>query len=339
MKTTDHIIRRTATVATMSIGILLALGFSVWMFGALAYDGPGAVTGGITMALLLGFMVHMKFRRRAWIVWVVCMAVGLIWWLALKPPADADWQSDVAKLATAEVDGDIVTFRNVRDFKYRSEEDYDPHWITRRVRFSSLTGVDIAINYWGSPWMAHPIVSFHFSDSPPLAFSIETRKRAGQSYSAIGGLYRQFPLICIVAEEQDILALRAVYRKDEDVYLYRTTLPAEHARTRLLEYVNTINTLSHHPRWYNAITTNCTTAIRSQDHDGDRIPWDWRILVNGKGDEMMFEIGKFQTDGLDFAQLKRRAHANAAIIAANGKPDFSARIRAATLPNQAPIKP
>jgi hypothetical protein len=286
------------------------------------------------MVALIALMTYFRFRRRAWILWGGCMAAGLAWWLMLNPPANADWQGDVAQLATAEIDGDVITFRNVRDFQYRGETDYTPRWTTRQVRLSSLTGVDIAINYWGSPWMAHPIVNFHFADAPPLAFSIETRKRDGQSYSAIGGLYRQFPLICIVAEEQDILALRAVYRKGEDVYLYRTTLPARHARSRLLDYVNTINELAHRPRWYNAITTNCTTAIRSQDHDGDRIPWDWRILVNGKGDEMMFEIGKFQTGGLNFAQLKQRAHANAAIIAAHGKPDFSTRIRSTTLPNQ-----
>lgn len=324
-----RILRRIA----QAIGILLALGFSLWMFGALTYDGPGPVLGALLMALQLGIMVRMKFRRRAWLIWTGCMALGLVWWLTLKAPADADWQGDVARLASAEVDGDVVTFHNVRDFKYRSEKDYDPQWITRQVRLSSVTGVDIAINYWGSPWMAHPIVSFHFSDAPPLAFSIETRKRVGQSYSAIGGLYRQFPLICIVAEEKDILALRAVYRKGEDVYLYRTTMPVEQARTRLLGYVNTINELGQRPRWYNAITTNCTTAIRSQNHDGNRIPWDWRILVNGKGDEMLFEIGKIQTGGLDFTQLKRRAHANAAMIAANGKNDFSARVREATLPN------
>jgi hypothetical protein len=42
--------------------------------------------------------------------------------------------------------------------------------------------------------MAHPIVSFQFADSPPLCFSIETRKKVGQSYSAIGGLYRQYSI-------------------------------------------------------------------------------------------------------------------------------------------------
>jgi hypothetical protein len=180
--------------------------------------------------------------------------------------------------------------------------------------------------------MAHPIISFQFSDAPPLAFSIETRKRVGQSYSAIGGLYRQFSLTCIVAEERDVLGLRAIHRQGEDVYLYRTTLTPESSRERLLEYVSTINSLARKPHWYNAITTNCTTGIRSQNTD--RLPLDWRILVNGKGDEMMFERGMFETRGLPFPELKQKSHANSAIKAAGGTPDFSTRIRAQILRDQ-----
>ncbi len=308
--------------------MLISFLTSLWVFGALCYDGPGTWLTALAMLCLLAVMIWQKFRWRAWAIWGVFFAATLIWWFSLKPPATVEWQVDVGQVATAEVEGDVITFRNVRDFEYRSATDFTPRWITRQVKLSSMTGVDIAINYWGSPWMAHPIVSFTFSDSPPLAFSIETRKRVGQSYSAIGGLYRQYSLTCIVAEERDVLGVRAVHRKGEDIYLYRTTLSPEKARTRLLEYIATINSLAEKPRWYNAITTNCTTGIRSQHTQGDRIPWDWRILVNGKGDEMMYEIGAFDTRGLTFSKLKERAHANAAIIAADGTPDFSARIRA-----------
>lgn len=307
---------------------LLAFITSLWVFGALSYDGPGLWFAAVAAICLLAVMVFLKFRWRAGAVWGACVSVTIGSWLTLQPPAEAEWQADVARVATADVDGDSITFHNVRDFQYRSETDFTPRWTTRQVRLSSLTGMDIAVNFWGSPWMAHPILSFQFSDAPPLAFSIETRKRAGQSYSAIGGLYRQFSLVCIVAEESDVLALRAAHRKNEDVYLYRTTLTPERARTRLLEYITTINSLARKPRWYNAITTNCTTGIRSQNVHGDRLPLDWRILVNGKGDEMMFERGVLETRGLPFPQLKQRAHANTAIKAADGHPDFSARIRA-----------
>jgi hypothetical protein len=122
-----------------------------------------------------------------------------------------------------------------------------------------------------------------------------------------------------------MLGLRAIHRQGEDVYLYRTTLRTENARKRLLEYIETLNSLAKKPRWYNAITTNCTTGIRSQNTD--RIPWDWRILVNGKGDELMFESGSLESRGLTFSELKKTSHANSAIKAAGDNSDFSARIR------------
>ncbi len=215
----------------ISIAAIPAFGFSLWAFGALSFDGPGKVVSALAMAVIFAAMVFFKFRWRAWAVWATCMIAILTWWFCQNPPLDGEWQPDVAQLATAEVDGDIVTFRYVRDFEYRSESDFTPRWITRQVQLSSLTGVDIAINYWGSPWMAHPIVSLTFSDAPPLAFSIETRKRVGQSYSAISGLYPQFTLIDIVADERDVLGVRAIHRKGEDVYLYRTTLPPSYSST------------------------------------------------------------------------------------------------------------
>jgi hypothetical protein len=204
--------------------------------------------------------------------------------------------------------------------------DYTPHWETRTVRISQITGIDLAINYWGSPWIAHPIASFQFADAPPLCFSIEIRRKLGQSYSPIRGLYRQFELIYIVADERDVIRVRTNYR-NEDVCLYRTTISPAHARERFLEYIRSLNALRDKPRWYNAITTNCTTSIRTQHPPNKRMPWDWRILLNGKGDEMMYERHLLVTGGLPFAQLKARSLIDVRARAANDSPDFSKLIR------------
>jgi len=115
----------------------------------------------------------------------------------LQPSNTRAWQPDVAQEPWAGVKGDEVTLHNVRNCDYRTETDYTPRWETRTVRLSQLTGIDLAINYWGSPWMAHPIASFQFANAPPLCFSIETRKEIGESYSAIGGFFRQFELIYV----------------------------------------------------------------------------------------------------------------------------------------------
>jgi hypothetical protein len=315
--------------ASWTFGWLLALGCALWAFGALYYDFPMRnvpVAWIFALAVLAAIVFMRGLWRKLGVTFFGC-ALVLAWWLTLRPSNTRAWQPDVAQEPWAEVKGDEVTVHNVRNCDYRTDTDYTPRWETRTVRLSQLTGIDLAINYWGSPWMAHPIASFQFAGAPPLCFSIETRKEIGESYSAIRGFFRQYELIYVVADERDVIRVRTNFRRGEEVYLYRTTASPEKARERFMDYITALNTLHAHPRWYNAATTNCTTSIRTQRAAGQRAPWDWRILLNGKADKLMFERGVLATDGLPFAELKARSLINAAAKAADTSPDFSGLIR------------
>jgi Domain of unknown function (DUF4105) len=321
-------IRRALWTILWILAWLTALGCAAWAFGALYYDFPVAKTmvAWVFAAAIVAAIIFVRGGLRKLGAIFSAFALVLIWWLTLKPSNDRNWQPDVAQTAWADINGDEFTFHNVRNCDYRTDTDYTPHWDTRTVRLSQMTGIDLAIDYWGSPWIAHPIVSFQFADAPPLCFSIETRKTVGQSYSTIGGLYRQFTLIYIVSDERDVIRLRTNYR-NEDIYLYHTTVSLDRARERFLEYVRSLNALRTQPRWYNAITTNCTTSIRSQHPSNERIPWDWRILLNGKGDELLYRDGALVTGGLPFVELKARSLIDTRARAANDSPDFSKMIR------------
>jgi hypothetical protein len=131
-----------------------------------------------------------------------------------------------------------------------------------------------------------------------------------------------------VADERDSIRVRSNYRHGEDVYLYHTLASPTQARERFLEYINTINTLRDHPRWYNAVTSNCTTNIRTQRVVNQPAPWDWRMLVNGKADELLYERHLIATGDLPFAELKQRSRINERAHALNQDPDFSRLIRA-----------
>ena len=316
---------------------LLLFGVTVWAVGALYFDLPiaglRAPLAFIYLGAVLVAFIFVKSRWRAMGVVAFAFVVVLAWWLTIKPTGDRDWQLDVAQKAWADIQGDDVTVHNVRNFDYRSETDYTPRWETRVVHLSNLTGADLAINYWGSPWIAHPIVSFQFSDSLPLAFSIETRKVVGQSYSTLAGFYRQYELIYIPADERDVIRLRTNYR-GEQVYLYRTTVSAERARAIFVEYLKHLNRLHEHSEFYNAITDNCTTNIRVANvgaSGGKAPPWNWRILLNGKGDELLYERGVIDRS-LPFVALKEQSLINKRAQAAGNSPDFSQLIRVG-LPN------
>lgn len=331
IKSVRHLFRSIPKYLAILLLWFFLLLTSAWTFGALWFDLPFQgirhCIAWIYLAGVLGMVILFKPRRSAKIAVLLIFGGVLIWWFTLQPSNDREWQTDVSSTPWAEVHGDLVTLHEVRHFDYQAADKYTPYWETRIVRLSQLTGIDLAINYWGSPWIAHPIVSFQFADAAPIAMSIETRKQKGQSYSALGGFYRQFELIYIAAGERDVIRVRTNYRKGEDIYLYRTTISAADARERFLEYIAVINALHAHPRWYNAITANCTTAIRSQLAHTARSPFDWRLLINGKMDEMLYDRGVLMTDGLPFAELRKRALINPAAQAADQDPEFSLQIR------------
>jgi hypothetical protein len=310
------------------IAWLILLLWTLWAFGALWFDFPLAAlrpwaAGGFAVLVLLA-VILLKPRWRAKLALALGNLLVMLWWLNQQPLQKRDWKPEVAVTPYAVIVGDAVTFHQVRNFDYRTEEDFTPRYETRRLDLNKLRGVDLFLNYWGSPFMAHPIFSFDFGEEGRICFSIETRPEKGESYSALGGLYRKFELFYVVADERDVVRLRSNFRKGEDVYLYR--LKAPFAKASFMEYVRTVNELHERPRWYNAITNNCTTAIRQQRAASQRAPWDWRMLANGLIDNLMYERGVIDRS-LPFAELKSLSRVNQRANDAGDAEDFSDRIR------------
>ena len=321
--------RRVANFAGRGLALLLALSLTAWAAAALYFDLlPGASVrtfGASSYGLaMVGALLTFRGRGKGIAICLAGFALVLAWWLTLKPSNDRAWQPDVAQTAWAEIDGDHVTIHNVRNCDYRTEGDYTPHWETRSYDLSQIRGMDILLTYWGSPWIAHPIVSFQFGDNDYLAMSIETRKEVGEQYSAIRGFFRYYELIYTVSDERDVVRLRTNYRKGEETYLFHTLATPEHARATFLNYLKKINRIRNRPEWYNALTNNCTTNIATLAGEPQL---DWRVLLNGRADQMLYERGDLATGNLPFAQLKQQAHINAAARVANDAPDFSRRIR------------
>src|SRR6185436_13857053 len=123
-------------------------------------------------ALLVWVQGDVRFVLAAFGGWSVVLA----WWLSLRPSNQRRWQPDVAETPWVEVDGDVVTIHNLRNCEYRTCADYTPRWETRRLTLSNLRGIDVFLSYWGSQWIAHPIMSFDFGAEGRVAMSVETRK-------------------------------------------------------------------------------------------------------------------------------------------------------------------
>jgi Domain of unknown function (DUF4105) len=272
-------------------------------------------------------LLFLRPRRRAVVVFLTVFAGVLVWWLGIPPSQDRDWQPDVAVLPSAEFDGDRVTIRNIRNNDYRTETDYTPRYYDKTFALSKLQTADLFISFWGSPYIAHTIMSFGFEGDDYVAISIETRKTKDEEYSALKGFFKQYELFYVVSDERDVVRLRTNYR-GEDVYLYRFNARPEVVRNVFRDYFTYINNLKERPEWYNALTHNCTTAIRGHvaPHTITRRWPSWKLLVNGYLDERLYETGAID-QSLPFPDLKARSHINERAKAADDAPDFSKKIR------------
>jgi Domain of unknown function (DUF4105) len=320
-------------LALAFVWLVLAL-LSLWAMAALYIDVRlPALRFPLTILyaiVLVAIVAKYKLRAGSALLCLACFCLVLAWWFRLKPTNTADWQADVDRPAWVERHGDQLIIHDLRNCDYRTETDYSNCWSDRTLRLSDLNGGDLFFTTWSVRWIGHPILSFQFGDGQHIAFSIEARYKGSQVYSAILGFFRQYELIFVVADERDVIRLRTNFRKDEEVFLYRTRMDPETARAIFLTYVDYLNKLKNHPEWYNALTRNCTTAIDKQiaADIADPHPWNYQILLNGTMDKMLYDRGRLVTDGLPFPELKSRAHINATARAADTSPDFSSLIRA-----------
>ena len=314
---------------------LMVVGATIWGALALWFTLPAAE--GIRVALALGFaalgaggLLTALLRRRL-IVPLLPFAGALVallaWWSTLGASNDRVWQSDVAVLPSAEIEGDIVTLRNIRSFSYRSATDYAPHWYDKTFDLRRLDTLDLIAVYWMGDAIAHTILSFGFGGEQ-IAISIEARKEQDEGYSAFAGFFRRYELYYVVADESDLIGLRTSYRDPpEDVYLYRTKAPPENVRRLFLQYLAKINALNDRPEFYNTATTNCTTNIVVHIQAiVPEVPLSWKMLLSGYFPELVYERGSLD-QSLPFDALRRQSHINERARAADDADDFSRRIR------------
>jgi hypothetical protein len=313
---------------------LCLLLMAAWASVAILYSNlPAAVRPWAAGIFAIGSLVALigpYSSRRARLKFLVAFAVVLVYWVLMPPSNNRDWQPDLATLAWADIVGDKVTIHNIRNVDYRTETDFTVHHYDKTFNLSKLRGIDFFMVYWGSPKIAHTMMSFDFEGQGNVCFSIETRKEKGEDYSTVKGFFRQYEIMYVVADERDLVRLRTNYRekgKGEDVYLYRLNTTPVFAREVFLSYLREINRLKEKPEWYNALTDNCTTSIRK--HTMPYLPNanpDWRLIVNGYIDEMLYERKRFYTS-LPFAELKKRSYINPKAKAADNDPAFSQLIR------------
>jgi hypothetical protein len=326
--------RRVAAIGKTAV-VLAIMAAGVWSALVLLYAPvlPGsfripAAAGVAALALLSVGGVFLRSLRPAIAGLAIAVALATAAWARVSPSHAGDWPPEVGRMAHATIEGDRVTIRNLRNFEWHGTDRFVERWETRSYALSSLQRLDLIASYWAGPHIAHLLVSFGFIGGEQLVVSIEIRRRRDQTYSTMEGLFRNFELTYILGDERDLVRLRTSFRK-ERVYLFRLRTPPDAVRRMFLEYLRTVNKLAEQPRFYNTLTTNCTTQIRVAGiAAGAVIPWNWRLLLTGHTPEYLYERGTTDTR-LPFDELVRRAQINEAADRAGDSAEFSRAIRVA----------
>ena len=314
---------------------LVILGTTAWGSGLLLFRLAGMTAQvaaiGFGIAGLAGAIGLWTGAARLPLSFAVLFAGLLGWWSNFTPSHDRDWIPELARLPAIARQGDTLTVSNLRNFNWRTESDYDQHWETRRYDLSKVEGIDLFLSYWSGEAIAHLLVSFPFADQPPLTFSIEVRREKGEEWSALAGFFRSYEMAYVAAPERDLIGLRSHARK-EDVRLFRLAATPERARDVLLAYVDDVNRLAAQPRWYNTLTTNCTTVVFrlvGSVAPGWKLslPLDPRVLLSGFLPGYLQRIGAVRSD-IPLEELVRQSRIGEKARAVSlDDPDFSKKIR------------
>ena len=227
--------------------------------------------------------------------------------LFIRPSNDRDWSPDQSILPYAEFNGPYVTVHNIRNFRYQSTTQWTPAWYDKTFDLRQLDSAWFIVEPFGETHgVAHTFVSFGFADRDFLAVSVEIRKEKGETFSALRGLLRQYELMYVAGDERDLIALRALYRKDH-VYLYPVKTTPERMRKMFVDMMRRANELRSKPEFYNTLTNNCTTNIVKQVNAvvPHRVPFSLAVLLPGYSDRYAYKLGLIDTT-LPFEEARRR---------------------------------
>lgn len=272
----------------------------------------------------------MPLRTVVLLIVAAAVVTGAGAWLRRRPSNDREWSGDHARLPQVRFEGHLVHVRDVRDFRYRSEYDFDERWVERTYDLDRLASVWFVLVPLSERWRApaHSFVTFGFDDGTYVGISIEARRQKGERYDALKGLFRTYELIYVVGEETDLVGRRAIY-DGNPVYLFPIRATREATRALFVEMLTRADDLRSHPSFYNTLTDNCTNVLlRHVRHAAsDRVRGGIAAVFPGYADAVAVKLDLIE-GVTTVEEARRRYRINDKARAAGHAPDFSARIRA-----------
>lgn len=193
--------------------------------------------------------------------------------------------------------GPLIEIRNIRDFAWRSETDFDSHYITKTYDLRELDSVWYAVSRFGSiPGLAHSFLTFGFGDEY-VAISVEARRELGETYSPFRGVLGEYELIYVIGTERDVVGLRTnIWKEAVSLYPIRTT--PEKIRQAFVDMGMRAEKLALAPELYNTISSSCSSNIVRHVNaiNPGLIRSSFRTVLPGDSDRIAWRLGMIDSD-------------------------------------------
>ena len=287
---------------------------ALWCSGVFlkAFDLPAFAAWG-SVFLLLSSLVASIFFRPALLAAFLLEILAAAAYFSITPErrfSGTVWQTPWRHtLEVSKLDNGCYELRNVRDFLYRSENDFDVRYRTVIVDPKQISSIDAAFSHWDNiEGIAHSMLGLNFEDGTTIVISLETRLPAGADQNGIDGFYRRYELAMLAGTPRDFYGLRTDHR-GETLYIYRLDMNRRTMHETVLSVFERAAELRREPQFYNSLCRNCTTGLlpmlpgANQNSRGDI-----RVMLNGMAAQMLFERNlTVHREGESFGSLRARS--------------------------------
>ena len=293
-------------------------------------------TSTVRMGISALFMFFGRIMRAIFIGFsIVCIGVYIYLRMFTAPSNIREWNPDQAVLPRVEwgEQSKDVYIRNIRNFTYASTTSFTAQYYDKKFTLDHLEKVYYIVEPFGElAGSAHTFLSFEFVNPRDgardfVSISIEIRKEKGETFSPLLGLLNQYEIMYVVADERDIIGLRANHRKHQ-VYLYPIVSSKEKNIALFKNMLETVHTRETIPEFYNTVFNNCTINIARHVNIISPKTFHWNIgyILPAFSPSYIYGLGLINTD-LPFEDAQRAFLINKKAETFANDPAFSIRIR------------
>ena len=276
------------------IFVLLSVG-ALWYAGAFfrAFDLPAFAAWTAVIMLLVLLAASLFFWRLLPLAALLELTV-FIWFYSITPQErfrGTVWQRPWQRtFQVRRLDDGRFELYNVRDFRYRSEHDYEVRYRTLRVDPEQISSIDAVFSHWDNMvGIAHSLLGLNFSDGTTIVISLETRLPKGAEQNAVDGFYHRYELAMLAGTPEDFYGLRADHR-GETLYVFRLDVNHDTLRGMTLSVFERAAELQQNPKFYNSLFRNCTTGLLPMLPGADQLlKGDFRLTLNGLAPSLLFD--------------------------------------------------